>query len=588
MGERAHPHLNTTRRTTRDQEEAKNHMSEKITGGQLVVQMLESLGVTHVFGVVGGQTLAITDAIIDTPSIEFVHTRHENAAAVMADAFGRLTGRPAVAISTTGPGATNLLTGVGGAFRDSSPAIIITCNNNGENIHKDDAQNADHVDIFKPFTKYSRLVAHASSIKQAMEEAYINAMTGNPGPVHLDFARDTIELPVEHAPAVPAVHPARSWVGTRPVAPAEEIAAVAARVLAAEKPVIWVGNGGNRAQASDDVLALAEALNIPVITTFNGMGAVPTTHPLVFGALSRMGTQLTNRVIGDADLVLALGNSLNAVSTTRWRRNLPDIVQVDVDPAMIGRYYAEVTTGVVGDLAAFARDLVAATAGDADAARERRADWIAELQRAERDWWALSESLEPENPGTVSPAVVVRALRDVTPSDAVLIPDAGNPGVWSFLWEMDTPYRYIKPVGFGNMGFALPAAIASVADDPSRPVLALIGDGSLGMSLGELETLARAGGPVVIVVLNDSSYGNIRQEQVLHFDGRTIGVDFQEVNFATVAQGMGLDGKRVTEVGALVDAVRDGFASGKPVVIDVVLDRAANAWTYPAFVPEAS
>ncbi len=560
-------------------------MNAQITGGQLVVQMLESLGITRVFGVVGGQTLAITDAIIDTPSIEFVHTRHENAAAVMADAYGRLTGRPAVAIATTGPGATNLLTGVGGAFRDSSPAFIITCNNNGENIHKDDAQNADHVDIFKPFTKYSRLVAHASSIKQAMEEAYVNAMTGNPGPVHLDFARDTIELPIEAPPVVPAVHPAREWVSKRPVAPAEQVEAVATRVLAAQRPVIWVGNGGNRGQASEAVLALAEALSIPVITTFNGMGAVPTTHPLVFGALSRMGTNLSTRVIGEADLVLALGNSLNAVSTTRWRRKLPDIVQVDIDPAMIGRYYAETTTGVVGDLAAFARDLTAATAGDAEAARASRADWIEQLQQAERDWWALSDSLEPETEGRVSPAVVVRALRDVTPSDAVLIPDAGNPGVWSFLWEMDQPYRYIKPVGFGNMGFALPAAIASIADAPARPVLALIGDGSLGMSLGELETLARAGGPVVIVVLNDSSYGNIRQEQVLHFEGRTIGVDFEEVDFAQVARGMGLEGIRVTEVDAMVAAVRDGFASGRPLVVDVVLDRTANAWTYPAFVP---
>lgn len=560
-------------------------MTNNITGGQLVVKMLESLGVTKVFGVVGGQTLAITDAIIDTPSIEFVHTRHENAAAVMADAYGRLTGRPAVAISTTGPGATNLLTGVGGAFRDSSPAIIITCNNNGENIHKDDAQNADHVEIFRPFVKFGRLIAHASSIKQVMEEAYINAMTGNPGPVHLDFARDTIEQPVAEVPEIPTVHPARSWVGTRPVAAGEEIAAVAARVLTAEKPVIWVGNGANRGRAGEAVLELADALGIPVVTTFNGMGAVPTTHPLVFGALSRMGTNLTTRVIDDADLVLALGNSLNAVSTTRWRRRLPEVVQVDIDPTMIGRYYAEVTTGVVGDLASFGRDLVDATAQGAASARASRQSWIAELQQAERDWWELSRDLEPQNAGTVSPAVVVRALREVTPRDAVLIPDAGNPGVWSFLWEMDEPYRYIKPVGFGNMGFALPAAIASVVDDPTRPVLALIGDGSLGMSLGELETLARTGGPVVIVVLNDSSYGNIRQEQVLHFDGRTIGVDFHDVDFAQVARGMGLEAVRVTDVDALVDAVRDGYASGRPVVVDVVLDREANAWTYPAFVP---
>lgn len=558
-------------------------MAVNITGGQLVVQMLESLGVTKVFGVVGGQTLAISDAIIDATNIEFIHTRHENAAAVMADAYGRLTGRPAVAISTTGPGATNLLTGVGGAFRDSSPAIIMTCNNNGENIHKDDAQNADHVEIFRSFTKYSRLVAHTTSIKQAMEEAYVNAMTGNPGPVHLDFARDTIEGRIDAPPTVPAVHPLRSWVGHKPIAGSDEVAAVAARLLSAEKPVIWVGNGGNRGQASESVLDLAEALNIPIITTFNGMGAVPTDHPLVFGALSRMGTQLTTRIIAESDLVLALGNSLNAVSTSRWRLNLPDVVQVDIDATMIGRYYADITTGVVGDLASFARDVITATSTDAEAARVQRRAWVDELQEAEREWWSLSSDLEPKNVGVVSPAVVVRSLRDVTPKDAVLIPDAGNPGVWSFLWESSVPYRYIKPVGFGNMGFALPAAIASVADDPIRPVLALIGDGSLGMSLGELETLKRVGGPVVIVVLNDSSYGNIRQEQELHFDGRTIGVDFGGVDFAQIAEAMSISSSRVTEVDDLVDVVREGFASGQPLVVDVILDRETNAWTYPAF-----
>ncbi|MEU6132459.1 thiamine pyrophosphate-binding protein [Saccharopolyspora sp. NPDC047091] len=560
-------------------------MSDKPTGGQLVVTMLESLGITHVFGVVGGQTLAITDALIDTPSIEFVHTRHEGAAAVMADAHGRRTGRPAVAIATTGPGATNLLTGVGGAFRDSSPAIIITCNNNGENIHKDDAQNADHVQIFAPFTKFSRLVAHGSSIKQAMEEAYVNAMTGNPGPVHLDFARDTIEQVLADAPEVPAVHPARSWVEDRPVASPARIAEIADRVLAAERPVIWLGNGGNRSRGGAEVLALAEALGIPVVTTFNGIGAVPTTHPLVFGALSRMGTNLSSRVVAESDLVLALGNSLNAVSTGRWRLRLPQVVQVDVDPAMIGRYYAESTTGVVGDLAAFSRDLRTATADRAEQARAGRAGWLDELRDAEREWWARSESRAPVTAGTIAPAAAVRALREVAPAETVLIPDAGNPGVWSFLWEMELPHRYLKPVGFGNMGFALPAAIACAAADPESPVLALIGDGSLGMSLGELETLARTGGPVVLVVLNDSSYGNIRQEQELHFDGRTTGVDFGDVDFARVAAGMGVAAARVTEVDELLTTAKDAFATGRPFLIDVVLDRAANAWTYPAFTP---
>ena len=178
-------------------------MPERITGGQLVVRLLTSLGVRHVFGVPGGQTLAITDAIRETPEITFVTARHEGAAAVMADAYGRLTGKPAVCLATTGPGATNLLTGVGGALRDSSPALVITCNNNGENIDRDDAQNANHVDIFRPLTKYSRLIANGSSIRQAMEEAFLRAMTGNPGPVHLDFARDTIESLVDVSADIP-------------------------------------------------------------------------------------------------------------------------------------------------------------------------------------------------------------------------------------------------------------------------------------------------------------------------------------------------------------------------------------------------
>ena len=561
-------------------------MTEPRTGGSIVVDLLRSFGVTHVFGVVGGQTLAITDAIIDAPDIEMVHTRHEGAAAVMADAYGRLTGRPAACIATTGPGATNLITGVGGAYRDSSPCFVLTCNNNGENIHKDDAQNADHVELFKPLTKYSRLVAHASSLKQAMEEAYINAVTGNPGPVHLDFARDTIEGIVENPPEIPAIHPSRAWVTSRPQPNAVQLAEATERILAAEKPVIWLGNGGNRAEASGEVLALADALGVPVVTTFNGIGSVPTTHPLVFGPVTRMGTRLADRVLRESDLVLALGNSLNAVSTTRWKRVLPEVIQVDVDPTMIGRYYSQVTTGIVGDLTSFATGVVTAAGSRAESARQGRSAWIDELRRAEADWWSLSDPAgAPAGGDTVSPAHVVRALREVSPDDTLLIPDAGNPGVWSFLWSIRRPGSYIKPVGFGNMGFALPSAIASVCVDSSRPVLALIGDGSLGMSLGELETLARVGGPVVIVVLNDSSYGNIRQEQELHFNGRTIGVDFGPVDFGAVARGMGLRGEVVSDLAELARKVEEAFRGGEPVVFDVPIDRGVNAWTYEAFTP---
>ncbi|MEV5440549.1 thiamine pyrophosphate-binding protein [Streptomyces sp. NPDC052682] len=563
-------------------------MSRSITGGQLVVRMLESLGIRTVFGVPGGQTLAVTDAILASPVMEFVTARHENAAAVMADAYGRLTGTPGVCLATTGPGATNLLTGVGGALRDSSPVLVLTCNNAGENIHRDDAQNADHVELFGPLTKFSRLVAHAGALRQAVEEAYLNAMSGNPGPAHLDFARDTIEGPVADADAaVPeGEHPMCRWVVQRPRADAGALAEVAARLAQAERPVLWLGNGCNRSGAGEAALALAESLRIPVITTFNGIGTVPTTHPLVFGALSRMGTRLSSRVMADADLVLAVGNSLNAVSTGRWRMELPQVIQIDVDPAMLGRYYGRRTTGIVADARTTLEELHALLADRAGELAATRSAWTDGLRRAEEQWWR-----EPEAGGTatggdgLSPAEVVRRLRTAAPDDTLLIPDAGNPGVWSYLWQIRRAGSYIKPVGFGNMGFAVPAAVAAVVADPERPVLALVGDGSLGMSLAELETLVRVGGRVAVVVLNDAGYGNIRQEQIVHYGNRTVGVDFGPCDYALVARGLGLPAERTTGLEELAKRVGETLDGRSPALFDVPIDQSVNAWTYPAFRP---
>ncbi|MDQ0745976.1 acetolactate synthase-1/2/3 large subunit [Streptomyces africanus] len=566
-------------------------MSRSVTGGQLVVRMLESLGIRTVFGVPGGQTLALTDAILSSPVMDFVTARHENAAAVMADAYGRLTGTPGVCLATTGPGATNLLTGIGGAARDSSPVLVLTCNNAGENIHRDDAQNADHVELFRSLTKYSRLVAHAGALRQAVEEAYLNAMSGNPGPAHLDFARDTIEGPVADADAaVPeGEHPMCRWVTQRPRADAHALADVATRLAKAERPVLWLGNGCNRSGAGEAALALAESLRIPVITTFNGIGTVPTTHPLVFGALSRMGTRLSSRVMADADLVLAVGNSLNAVSTGRWRMELPHVIQIDVDPAMLGRYYGRRTTGVVADARATLEDLHGLLADRAGELSAARSSWTAELQQAEDLWWQERAAVEaPTGADGLSPAEVVRRLRTAAPDDTLLIPDAGNPGVWSYLWQIRQPGSYIKPVGFGNMGFAVPAAVAAVVADPGRPVLALVGDGSLGMSLAELETLVRVGGRVAVVVLNDSGYGNIRQEQIVHYGNRTIGVDFGPSDYAVVARGLGLSAERITgleELAKRVGETLDVGAGHSPALFDVPIDQSVNAWTYPAFRP---
>lgn len=562
-----------------------------LTGGELVVDALRAMGVRQVFGVPGGQTLAITDAMIGLDDIRFIATRHENAAACAADAVGRLTGRPGVCLATTGPGATNLLTGIGGAFRDSSPVLVLTCNNNLRDVGRDDAQAADHVDIFRSLTKRAMFIGDPTSIPQAMEEAYIVATSGNPGPVLVDFARNAVEGRVDASSVGKSGLDESLLVPSRSLAEPARIEQAARLLTQALAPVVWVGNGVVRSGASRVALALAARLEAPVITTFNAIGAVPSNNPLAFGPKSRMGTSLSSAVLQGADLVLAVGNSLNAVSTSRWSLSLPErIIQIDNDPAQLGRYYGGRTLGLFGDAAAVLEQLLGALEAVADdAATAARHNRLTSLQ-AERETWRSKLGSAPSSPGAIAPNRFVDALRAAAPDDTILVVDAGNPGVWTHAWEVREAGEYLKPVGFGNMGFALPAAIGAKVVRPSAPVVAVIGDGSMAMTIGDLETLVREELPVCVVVMNDSGYGNIRQEQLMKYGNRTIGVDFGDVDFATVAKGFGVAGRRVTPDEDLTAAVREVLASGRPGLVDAVIDPAVSVWTYPPFLehePEA-
>jgi acetolactate synthase I/II/III large subunit len=562
--------------------------AQKPTGGRLVVESLRALGVRFMFGVPGGQTLAITDAVRDANDIRFVTTRHEGAAACMADAIGRLTGSPGVCIATTGPGATNLLTGIGGAFRDSSPVIAITCNNRLADLDRDDAQGADHIAIFRSLVKWAKLVVDVKTIPQVIEEAFIRATSGCPGPVLLDFARDVLEGGADSKLFEVSRRSAR-LIGTareRVSGDPSRIAEAARLLKSASKPTIWLGNGAKLSRCGAEALKLASQLDMPIITTFNGIGAVPTTDPLVYGALSRMGTELSSRVLADTDVLLAVGNSFNAISTSRWSLKLPEtIIQVDIEPTTLGRYYAAQTFGIVGDalgtLAALNESLKAQSE-DVGAAKARQ-DRFAKLSPLRREWWRTAREPAPAKAGVISPDVLMQVVRKAAPDDTIAVFDAGNPGVWSYLWEVTETGGYMKPVGFGNMGFGVPAAIAAKLQSPEKPVIAFVGDGSLGMTLGELETIAREDLPLCIVVMNDRSYGNIRQEQIVHFGGRTIGVDFTDVDYAAVARASGLAGVRVNDAGALSEAIREALKRQKPTLVEAMIDRDVNAWTYPSF-----
>lgn len=561
---------------------------DAVTGGRILTAVLEMLGVRQVFGIPGGQTLAITDAIFDSPSIRLVTTRHEGAAACMADAAGRLTGRPGVCLATTGPGATNLLTGVGGAMRDSSPVLVLTCNNFNRDLGRDDAQAADHVSIFRPLTKSATLVSDPSLIPQVITESYLRAVSGCPGPVLVDLTRDAVESTVSFefdAISSGLRRAVEQTLHARPHGDPTQIAQIAEALVGAEAPVLWLGNGARQSGAGESALELARALDAPVITTFNGMGVVRTADANVFGPLSRMGTALSSKVVDGADVLVVVGNSLNGPSTGRWSMTLPPVIfQIDVESSQLGRSYGSQTTGVIGDARAVIEQISSAIdekqlTGPLQDRRHRRLEWL----RSEKERWRSAARAGTGRPGAIDPSHVIHELRSLAPDDTLLVVDAGNPGVWTHLWEIREPGTYMKPVGFGNMGFALPAAIAAKIVDPSRPVVALLGDGSLGMTLAELETLAREGPVVLVVLLNDLGYGNIRQEEIMKYGPRTIGVDFADVDYAAVARACGIPAARVDEPTQLNEALAAGFDSGGPYLVDVRIDPDLSVWNHPLF-----
>jgi thiamine pyrophosphate-dependent acetolactate synthase large subunit-like protein len=554
------------------------------SGGDFVIGALRGLGVRFIFGVPGGQTLAIIEALERAPDIRFITAHHESAAATMADAFGRLTRSPGVCLGTTGPGATNMLTGVGGAYRDSSPVLVLTCNNFTRDLERDDTQAADHTRIFESLTKRTWLVTDPSVIVQVLQEAYLVATSGCPGPVLVDFTRTALEARVEPF-SMPDQRLLISNSLQRPGGDTEMVQVAVDALSKAERPVLWVGNGVQLSGAREEALLLAERLQIPAMTTFNSISALPTSHPLVFGPRSRMGTRLTAKVLAESDLVLAAGNSLNAVSTARWTTPLPEtIIQVDIEPATIGRYYADRTIGLIGDAKRVLRQLTEASDSPTGVAGASRLEWVTELQDKKHAFYAEVRSWpesNPSPPGSVHPIDVVTRLRDQSPDDTMLVVDAGNAGVWSHFWETRQADRYIKPVGFGNMGFGVPASVAAKLTLPESPVFALVGDGSLGMSLAEIETLVREHLDVCIVLINDGGYGNIRQEQVLFYGKTGIGVDFGPIDYAGIARACGLHAATVQSADELDAEVRAFLSAPRPTLLDVKLDPEPSAWTFP-------
>ena len=547
-------------------------MSEQFTGGQLVVKVMEEFGAKVVFGVPGGQTLYVTDPIQDVPGMRFVHTRHENGAATAADGWGRLTGEPGICLATTGPGATNLITGLGGALRDSSPVIALVFQNRLADAGRGDAQESDHELLFGSICKKYIPVRDISVLPWAMREAYRTAKTGRPGPVVVDLYRDVIEN--QKAPYVPA-DPAGYCVRPDSVASDEAIEAAARVIRASKKPMLWIGNGVKLSHAADEVTRLSKQLCAPIVCTYNAMCAVDESFENFLGARSRHGTQVTQACIEEADCVILVGSSLTAISTNRWSIAPKNVVQFDILPEQIGRQYP-VAAGVVGDAKASLQKLLAALKGFAgtpefrDEMFSRKAAWKEAL---------LSGPIADTERTPVPPIALQRELEKSLRENTVFCVDAGNPGAWTHYTTFPKGTAYMKPVNYGNMGFAPGAALGCKEASPDREVVALIGDGSLGMTLGELESIAREKLAVTVLLVNDSAFGNIKQEELFKMgEGRYIGVEFPDYDYLSVAKAFGFDGCIVTKASQIPAAMEAARKSGGPYMIEVKLDGSFTVW----------
>lgn len=550
-------------------------MSLKVAEG--IVKTLEKLGTQVIFGIPGSQTSPFYDALYSS-SIRHVLVRHEQMAAYMADAYAKFTGKPGICDGTGGPGATNLLTGVATSWTDSIPILAFTGQQPLSQIGKGAFQELDHVSIFKPVTKWSTQLVRAERAVEIAKEAYRIATWGKPGPVHINLPLDVqVQNLTGHEEQLLEKWPF-DLSPPRSIGDPHTIKEAMKLLISSSRPLIISGGGVHYSgRAWKPLRALAELLEIPVATTFNGRGSFPEDHPLSAGRMGLHAASYNDEVLARADVILAVGCRFASMSTRRWRNINPKavLIHVDIDPENIGRNYpAEIS--IVGD----ARKVLEKMLEEAERMKtenQRRREWLEFLNSAKERWresrWFIES--RPED-SSLKPQRVCMEIRRLLNRDTVFTLDAGNNKLWaSTFLEIYEPCTWIQSGCFGPMGYALPAAIACKLASPSRTVVALCGDGGFYMSLHELSTSIQEIAPVIVCILNDRALGTIKHRQRDSYGGRFISVDFKNLDFASVAEAFGCIGLEAKTLSQFRSALKEGireFKRGNTVVINVYID----------------
>lgn len=568
---RSHPSPATVAATGR------GRRPERINGAQAVVRSLEELGADVVFGLPGGAVLPLYDAIYGSEKLNHILVRHEQGAGHAATGYAQANGRVGVCIATSGPGATNLVTPLADANMDSVPVVAITGQVGTHLLGTDGFQEADIRGITMPITKHSFMVTRPEDIPAAIAEAFHVASTGRPGAVLVDIPKDVqnAELDFVWPPSyrLPGYHPVTT--------PHSRQIDEAARLLSeAKRPVIYAGGGVLKAEASDALLAFAEATGIPVTTTLMALGTFPESHPQFLGMPGMHGTVPAVAALQKSDLILALGARFDDRVTGDVDSFAPNakVIHADIDPAEIGKI-REAQVPIVGD----AREvLVALTDAMASLPSPQLTDWRAYLDRLKSDF---PRGYEWPADGKLAPQFVLENLSQLAGPDAIYVAGVGQHQMWAAQFvDYEKPRTWLNSGGLGTMGYSIPAAMGAKAACPDTEVWAIDGDGCFQMTNQELVTCAVEGLPIKVALINNGNLGMVRQWQTLFFDKHYSNTNLKPgenylPDFVGLAESMGCAAFRVTEKDDVADVIRQAREiNDRPVVIDFIVGEDAQVW----------
>ncbi len=537
--------------------------ANKLSGAQILLKSLEAEGVDTIFGYPGGQALPIYDALYDS-DIRHILTRHEQGAAYAADGYARATGKPGVCLATSGPGATNLVTGIANAYMDSVPLVAVTGQVPQSLLGRDSFQEADITGITMPITKHNYLVKDASELAQTVREAFHIAATGRPGPVLIDVPRD-----VSSGMAGYNGQEDMNLPGYQPVLDGDprQILKAAETIAKSQRPLIYAGGGVVISGAHDELLQLAELLMAPVCATLMGLGGFPGAHPLSLGMLGMHGTKYANFAVCECDLLIAIGARFDDRVTGKLETfaSMAKIIHIDIDPAEIGKN-VRVDIPIVGDVKRVLNQLMhILRPGLGEAWREKILAWKNEYPMSHCDQ------------GNLKPQTIIREIYNLTGGDARITTDVGQHQMWTAQYYTFTkPRSLISSGGLGAMGYGLPAAIGVQVGCPEETVFNIAGDGSIQMNIQELCTAVNYGLPINVVIINNGYLGMVRQWQELFYNRRYSHSELLNPDFVKLAEAYGAEGIRVTKKAQIVPALEQAIKSPRPVVIDFVVDRENN------------